>query len=100
MIQDIRRSELERNKHIYQWHTIPSQNELGWDLPRYIKADAYEELPLLLQANDLRLEDFLFHRKIAYYNTLAENLKGNCEGFSPEYYAPAVQHSKLCRYKR
>ena len=72
----MRRLEIKRNKAMYDWHLIPSKDEVGWDLPRFCKAESFKDLPLLFQANDVQYDNFQGNRDKVLYNTLIEDLSG------------------------
>ena len=76
LYRDIRRIEVENNKRTYQWHLLPTQDQLGWSLPRYGTAETYLDLPLLFQINDEQINNFRGNREIALMNTLFEFGKG------------------------
>ena len=51
-----RKREVELNKSIFEWVPKASPGELGWDLPRYVNASTYDELPALLKKSIIRKE--------------------------------------------
>lgn len=62
---------------MYDWHLLPTENDVGWDLPRFCKAEVFEELPLLFQANDVQYDNFQGNREKVLFNTLAEHMSSN-----------------------
>lgn len=76
MYRDMRRLEINRNKTMYDWHLLPAQDQLGWNLPRFCKAESFENLPLLLQNNDVHYDNFKGNREKVLLTLLVEHVSG------------------------
>jgi len=54
LVKNARRHEIEQNKILFAWIPMASPGDLGWDLPRFVNANTYDELPDLLKKSIIR----------------------------------------------
>ena len=76
-VKSARKEEIQKSKKMFEWISPPKEGEVGFGLPRYVKAQKYNELPLILKRDQVREENFLFKGLEAGINLVVTYLEGN-----------------------
>uniref|UniRef100_H2Y9R8 Lipoxygenase domain-containing protein n=1 Tax=Ciona savignyi TaxID=51511 RepID=H2Y9R8_CIOSA len=53
-----RAQEIDRNRGIFCWCDLPTEQDIDYGLPRHVNAATYDELPRMFQRKQIRAKDF------------------------------------------
>ena len=75
---DARKGEIKKSKQLIQWVQTPKEGSDLYGLPRFVNAQKYDELPLILKRDQVRQEHFEVTQLEAGINLVLTYLKGLC----------------------